>query len=315
MKPSKPLRVGVIGVGAMGARHARVYSQMPCVHLVGVLDKNRITASRVADACLCRAFTCSEEFAEHGVEAVSIAVPTSQHAEVTLEAISCGIHVLVEKPLSDSVGVAESMITAAYEASVCLMVGHVERFNPAVQKLKACIGEGLLGKVASMSARRMGPCSSRIQDVGVVLDLAIHDINVMTYLCDEAVSRVYSTSGIVVHACEDYATLALTLGDKTTGLIETNWLNPNRVRTLMVVGSKAVAVMDYIDMTLDIYDGDCHRRVVVEKNEPLRMELEHFATCCRDGVQPLIDGQSGAHAVAVGLAAMKSASTLQAVSL
>ncbi len=315
MRLPKPLRVGVIGVGSMGAKHARVYSQMPGAHLVGVVDKDEATASRVADACRCCAFASPQELAEHEVEAVSIAVPTSQHAEVTLEAISCGIHVLVEKPLAETLSMAERMVAAANEAGVCLMVGHIERFNPAVQKLKACIGEGVLGHVVSMSARRMGPYSPRIQDVGVVLDLAIHDINVMTHLCDEPVRRVYSTSGIVVHTSEDHATLALTFGEKTTGVIEANWLTPQKVRTLMVVGSKAVALLDYIDMTLDIHDDDWHRRVKVEKDEPLRVELEHFVTCCRDGVPPLIDGEGGAHAVAVGLAAVKSASMLQAIPL
>ncbi|MFW6057015.1 MAG: Gfo/Idh/MocA family oxidoreductase [Chloroflexota bacterium] len=315
MSPRSPLRVGVLGVGAMGAKHARVYSGMPGVSLVGVVDKDEATSSRVADACLCCAFSSLHELVGHGVEAVSIAVPTSQHAEVALEAISCGIHVLVEKPLAQTVSLAERMIGAANEARVCLMVGHIERFNPAVRKLKACIGEGLIGHVISMSARRMGPYCPRIQDVGVVLDLAIHDINVMTHLCDEPVRRVYSTSGTVVHACQDYATLALTFGNKATGVIEANWLVSQKVRTLMVVGSKAVALVDYIAMTLDIHMDSRHRRVKVEKDEPLRMELEHFVACCENGVSPLIDGQGGAHAVAVGLAAVKSAATFQAVSL
>ncbi len=315
MKPSTPLRVGVIGVGAMGAKHARVYSQMPDVDLVGVVDKDDAIASQVAEGCFCRACRSAQELADHGVRAVSIAVPTSQHADATLEAISCGLHVLVEKPLAESVSCTEQMVTAAHEAGVHLMVGHVERFNPAVRRLKECIDEGVLGHVVSMSARRMGPYSPRIQDMGVILDLVIHDVNVMTHLCNESVRRVYSTAGIVIHTSEDHATVALTFGKGATGVIEANWLSPQKVRTLMVVGSEAVALVDYIAMTLDICKDETLHRVRVEKNEPLRAELEHFMTCCTDGVSPLISGPDGAYAVEVSLAAMKSASMLQAVSL
>jgi UDP-N-acetylglucosamine 3-dehydrogenase len=315
MTADAKLRVGVIGVGAMGANHARVYSRMAGVELIGVADADAATAHRVANICDCVGVAGATELFHLGIDAVSIALPTSLHAGAALDAMSRGVHVLVEKPAAGSEAEAGTMAAAADAAGVCLLVGHIERFNPAVQRLKQCVDDGLLGDVISMSARRVGPYSPRIRDVGIILDLATHDINIMTHLCDGPARTVYATAGSVLHTQEDHAIIVLTFDNGATGVIDTNWLTPHKVRTLTVVGARAVAEVDYVGMTLDIFDGDWRRGAKVEKAEPLQRELEHFVSCCRGGRRPLVSGSDGAHAVAVARAAMESTRTNRALVL
>lgn len=313
MSGTGPLRVGVVGVGAMGANHSRVYSRMSGVELVGVVDADGATAAAVAGTCRCAGFGDTADLFHCGVDAISVALPTSLHVDASLDAIAHGVHVLVEKPIAGTVDLAERMTSAADAAGVCLMVGHIERFNPAVRRLKEYIDEGLLGDVISMSARRVGPYSPRSRDVGVILDLATHDINIMSHLSGGPVRTVYATAGSVVHSQEDHAILALTFDNGATGVIDTNWLTPHKVRTLTLVGSKAVAAVDYIDMTIDISDAKWKLSAKIEREEPLRLELEHFVSCCRDGSVPLVSGRDGAHAVAVARAAARSTATHRAV--
>ncbi|HHE41410.1 MAG TPA: Gfo/Idh/MocA family oxidoreductase [Dehalococcoidia bacterium] len=293
----------------MGANHARVFASLPDAELIGVVDSDTLTAARVAGACDCRSMDGIEGLIEAGVEAVSVAVPASMHADVAVEVIQRGIDLLVEKPLAEGLEQAQYIVESARSSGAVLMVGHVERFNPAVMKLKECVDQGLLGNIISMSARRVGPYSPRIRGAGIILDLATHDINVMGHLCDGPVQRVFARAGSVLHTREDQASLMLGFKSGATGLIETNWLTPHRVRTLTVVGSEAIAEVDYIGVTLDIYDGAWHRRANVVTQEPLRVELEHFVRCCRERATPLVCGEDGVHAVAVALAATVSAKT------
>jgi UDP-N-acetylglucosamine 3-dehydrogenase len=182
---AKELRAGVIGVGAMGKNHARLYSQLPGVELVGVADSNEALAASIARQYECQHYTDYSDLLAQRLDLVSIVVPTTLHKQAALAAISSGVNVLVEKPISDAVENADEMIEAARRKGVKLMVGHVERFNPAVIKLKELVDEGLLGEVVSISTRRVGPHNPRIRDVGIILDLGAHDIDVMHYLYGE----------------------------------------------------------------------------------------------------------------------------------
>ncbi|RLF88563.1 gfo/Idh/MocA family oxidoreductase, partial [Thermococci archaeon] len=191
------LRVGVVGVGNMGRHHARIYSELSKegkVEFVGVADANLERAKEVASQFKTKAFGDYEELVER-VDAVSIAVPTSLHRQVALEFIEHGANVLVEKPIAESIESAQEIIRAAKKNDVILMIGHVERFNPAVLKLKEILDENLIGKVVTLTAKRVGPLPPQIKDVGVIIDLAVHDIDVMSFLLERNVRKVYARAG------------------------------------------------------------------------------------------------------------------------
>ena len=303
------LRAGVIGVGSMGKNHARLYAGLPGVELVGVADTDSTVAASVALSCHCRPYADFHDLLGESLDIVSIAVPTTLHRTAALDAIDAGANVLIEKPIADTVQNADDIIAAARRREIKLMVGHVERFNPAVLKLKELIGDGLLGDVVSISARRVGPYSPRIVDVGIVRDLATHDIDVMCYLYGTKVRQVYASAGSVLHSHEDHAIITLTFHNGSSGVIDTNWLTPHKVRSLTVVGSRAIAEVDYIQQTLRIYDREWVRDAKITKEEPLKLELLHFADCVQNDREPLVSGSEGRHALEVALAAVESART------
>jgi len=306
------LRVGVVGVGSMGYNHARVYSELSKekrVELVGIVDVDLKRAKSVARQFETRAFGDCEGLIKEGVDAVSIAVPTSIHKEVALRFIENGIDVLVEKPIADSLRKAREIINAAEKNNVILMVGHIERFNPAVLKLKEVIKQGILGEIVTMNAKRVGPMVKRVKDVGVIIDLAVHDIDVMSFLCGSRVREVYAKARNIKHPAnvEDYALITLTFENEVSGIVETNRLTPHKTRRLNVVGTEGIAELDYLRQELMIYNEEWVRKAKVEKKEPLRNELEHFIECVEKRKKPLISGTDGFQVLKVAVKALESA--------
>ncbi|WP_042698098.1 UDP-N-acetylglucosamine 3-dehydrogenase [Thermococcus sp. PK] len=313
------LRVGVVGVGNMGFHHARIYSELAKegkAKLVGVADANFERAKEVAEKFGTEAFGDYRKLVKE-VDAVSIAVPTSLHRQVALEFIENGVHVLVEKPIAESIESAKEIIKVAEKNNVVLMVGHVERFNPAVLKLKETIDQGMLGEIVTMNAKRVGPMVVRIADVGVIIDLAVHDIDVMSFLADSRVKEVYAKARNVKHPAkvEDYALILLGFEKDVDGVIETNRLTPHKTRTLNVVGTDGIAYLDYINQSLTLYDDKWVREAKIEKKEPLRLELEHFIECVKEGKKPLVGGKEGLHALEVAVKALESSAKDEVVKL
>ena len=307
------LRVGVVGVGMMGQHHVRVYSELARegkVELVGIADANFERAKELAKRFGTIPYSDYRDLVRENLDAVSIAVPTSLHKQVAVDFIGEGTSVLVEKPIADTVENAEAIIEAAEETGVTLMVGHIERFNPAVLKLKESIDDGLLGKIVTISAKRVGPMAARIRDVGIIVDLGVHDIDVISYLFGEPVRTVYARAGNVIHPArvEDHALITLGFEDGT-GIVETNWLTPHKTRTLNVVGTGGIAYLDYIDQGLKLYNNEWVKEAKIEKKEPLRNEIEHFIECVETGKRPIVDGKAGLHALKVALLAQESART------
>ena len=306
------LRVGVVGVGNMGYHHARIYSELAKegrVKLVGVADANFERAKEVTKRFNTIPYADYKELAKEGLDAVSIAVPTSLHKQVALEFIKNGASVLVEKPIAESIESAKEIIKAAKEENVVLMVGHVERFNPAVLKLKDIINAGILGEIVTMNAKRVGPMVVRIADVGVIIDLAVHDIDVMSFLANSRVKEVYAKARNVKHPAnvDDYALIILTFENEISGVVETNRLTPHKTRTLNIVGTKGIAYLDYINQSLTIYDEQWIKEAKINKREPLRNELEHFIKCVESKKRPLVSGEEGLHALEVAISALESA--------
>ncbi|MBP7820449.1 MAG: Gfo/Idh/MocA family oxidoreductase [Candidatus Methanofastidiosum sp.] len=299
------IKIGVIGAGVMGGHHIRNLSSMD-VELVGLsdIDKNRV--KELSTTYKTKGFLDYKELVKEGIDAAVVAVPTKLHKTVCDYLIDNGVNVLVEKPIADTVENAKDMITKAKKEGVKFSVGHIERFNPAVQKLKQLIKNDTLGKVVTMSSKRVGPYNPRIRDVGIIVDLGVHDIDIMSYLLEEKVKTVYATGGKRIHPFEDFATILMTFGNSSTGLIDTNWHTPHKVRSLTVVADKGIAEVDYIDQKLVLYDKEWMKEAKIERKEPLSLELECFIEYLKKDIEPPVSGEEGLHALQVAISAIDS---------
>jgi len=300
------MKVGVIGVGAMGQHHARVYHEMDGVELIGVSDVDRARAEEIAAMHETAAYTDHKELLACDLDAVSIAVPTTLHKKVAMDVISAGVHLLVEKPIASTIEDADEMVSAADAAGVKLMVGHIERFNPAVIKLKEIIDSGMLGDIVSVSARRVGPHNPRIRDVGIIMDLGVHDIDTISYLYNEKAESVYAIAGNgSPDSHENHAGILMQFGKGRAGMIDVNWLTPHKVRQLTAVGTEGVAYLDYISQTVELHDGDWIRSAKIEEKEPLVNELEYFIGTVGNQRTRIFE-DDGRYVLKTALAAMRS---------
>jgi len=299
------IKIGVIGAGVMGGHHIRNLASMN-IELVGIsdIDKKRIT--ELSNTYNTKGFLDYRELIKEGLDAAVVAVPTKLHKEVCNDLIKNGIDVLVEKPIADSIENAKEIIDNAKKFDVKLSVGHIERFNPAIQKLKELIKNDTLGKIVTMSSKRVGPYNPRIRDVGIIIDLGVHDIDIMSFLLEEKVKKVYATGGKRMHLFEDYATILMTFGNSCTGLINTNWHTPHKVRSLTIVADKGIAEVDYIDQKLVLYDKEWEKDAKIEKKEPLSIELECFIEYLKKDTAPPVSGEEGLHALEVAISAIDS---------
>ncbi|MEO8287240.1 MAG: Gfo/Idh/MocA family oxidoreductase [Chloroflexota bacterium] len=306
--PNQPpaSRVAVIGAGAMGRNHLRVLNDLPTARLVGVADADLATAERAARLYGIQAYTDYRQMLDREKpEAVVIAVPTIMHREVALEVISRGIHLLVEKPIAFTVAEGEEILAAAHDAGVLLTVGHIERYNPAIVELHRRLQEAELGRVFKMHARRLGPFPPRVRDVGVVIDLATHDVDIMRFLSGSEVVRVYAETARRIHTeHEDLLSGLLRFQDNSIGVLDINWLTPTKIRELMITGEKGMFHVNYLTQDLYFYENNYIKtewdamsnitgvsegdmiRPRIDKNEPLRIELDRFLrAACGEDVQ------------------------------
>lgn len=301
----------------MGRNHARLYNEIEGVELVGVADADPVIVARVAGQFKVPAYTdCAALLDETHPQVVSIAVPTSLHRAVAELAIERGIHVLVEKPLASTVAEGRELIAAAQQQGIVLAVGHVERFNPAVTELKRRLDAGELGRVFQIFARRVGPFPPRIRDVGVTIDLATHDLDVMGHLINARVARLYASTQQRIHAQhEDMLVGLLHFADGTVGVLDVNWLVPTKIRQLSVIGERGMFQVDYLTQTLRFYEnataydgweplqilhGVTEGNIIqlrVTQREPLRVELEAFLAAVRGESQAIVTGAEGLRAL------------------
>src|SRR5262249_9802748 len=227
----RPLQVGVVGVGVMGSNHARVFADLPGVELAGIADPDDKQREWVAGLLECPAFADVEELLAAGVDAVTIAAPTHLHQQLAISCIKRGVHVLVEKPIAPSVAEGRAIIAAAHHAGVVLMVGHVERFNPTVEAIKNAIrAEDIL----SIAITRVGPFPPRMSNVGVVIDLAVHDIDLIRWFTESEIVEVQPQLSNAMAEREDIALLQFRTASGVLAHINTNWLTPFKARSVTV---------------------------------------------------------------------------------
>jgi len=313
----RKLGVAVIGAGFWGRNHARNFKELDETDLVAVCDQDEAKAQAVAEMFSVDAYTDSGEMLKRrDIEAVTVCTWSTTLAAETVRVLKAGKHVLVEKPMANSVQEAKKIVGLAKRKQRFLMVGFLMRFIPGVQHIKEAIDKGEIGAVIYATARRVSQWPERIGDVGVVKDLAIHDIDITRYLFDEDPVEVYAKAGNVRHKrFEDHAQILLTFREGKTAFVEANWLTPYKIRKLIVTGSEAIMTLDYITQEITIETAGQTLAPRHEVKEPLRLELQHFANSILNDKEPMITGVDGLNALQTAEAALKSARRGTAIKL
>jgi len=296
------LKVGVIGLGSMGKNHVRVYSELPEIELVGIADVNYGLAQSLAVRYHTKPFNDYQELLKQDLDAISIAAPTSLHREVAVKAARAEVSMLVEKPIADTVASAREIIKAAEENNVKLMVGHVERFNPVTPIVKKEIENA---EVSLIEVARIGPFPPRVKDVGVVTDLATHDIDLIRYLTGSEFSKIYSLTSRSLAKHEDAAILLFEMANGVLARITVNWLTPFKVREITVATKEKFIKASLIDQKITEYstykenDSYLVKELNVPFREPLKLELQAFIDSIRNNTELLISGADGLRALEV----------------
>jgi predicted dehydrogenase len=302
----RPLHVGVIGAGVMGSNHARVFAGLPGIARVGVVDplpENRARVSKMAD---CATYESVEQLLDSGVEAVTVAAPTHLHRDIALACIERKIHVLVEKPIASTTEEGHEIVNAAR------MVGHVERFNPAVAAIKEAIkGEDIL----SIGITRVGPFPPRMSNVGVVIDLAVHDIDLIRWFTESDIVDVQPQLARAVAEREDIALLQFRTESGVLAHINTNWLTPFKARSVTVATRQKYVQGDLLTRQVTECfgfqpDGSYSmRHLSVGHDEPLRAELLAFVRAVRTGGVPAVTGEEGVGSLAIAIRCLETPPT------
>ncbi len=298
-------RVGVIGSGVMGANHTRIYSLMKGAELVGIADLDTERSAALAQQYKTRAFADYRELLQN-VDAVTIAASTQAHYELALEALEAGVDVLVEKPITETVAQADDLIDAADRAGRVLMVGHVERFNPAIMELVHIVKDPV-----HIEARRFSPYDKRISN-GIVLDLMVHDLEIVMDLIKSPIKSIKSTCVNVKpdSPTEDLAQASLVFENGASASLIASRVHQNKVRELNIAQDDAYLTVDYMKQELLInhyvkadmvMDGEVAYRqeVITERpflryrGEPLWIELENFISCVESRETPIVSGRKG----------------------
>ena len=313
----KKIGVAVIGAGFWGRNHARNFKEIAETELVAVCDISSERANSVAKQFGVKAYTnVGKMLKNKDIEAVTVCTWSTSLAKEALKALKAGKHVLVEKPMAANVKQAEKLLKTAEKEGLHLTVGFLMRFIPGIQHIKKAVKTKTIGELVCATAKRVSQWPERIGDVGVVKDMAIHDIDIVGYLFNEDPTAVYAKTGCMAYRkFEDYAQIMLTFEGGKNAFIESNWLTPYKTRTLVITGSAAIMKLDYITQELTIEDAKQTVQPRYPMQEPLKLELRHFANCVLNKEKPVVTGADGVKALRIAEAALKSSATGKAVKL
>ena len=302
-------RVGVIGVGHLGQHHARVYTELLDARLVGIVDRDEERAHLIGENLGVPAYSTMEELiARQAPDAVSIVVPTSLHFDVARAAMEAGIHVLVEKPVTTRPDEAEELLKLAAKKDLVLQVGHIERFNSAVRYISQTVHTPIY-----LESKRIGPFSPRINDVGVVLDLMIHDIDIVLSLVSSPIARIAATGRCVHTDHEDIADAQITFENGVMAHILVSRVSEKKQRQLDIMEPQRHITVNYETQTVQINrcvrDSNGQTEIletpIFPKSEPLKLELAHFIGCVRERRQPLVGIRDGKRALEVAIEVLR----------
>ncbi|BBB47404.1 UDP-N-acetylglucosamine 3-dehydrogenase [Pelolinea submarina] len=311
----------------MGFNHLRVYSELDGVQLVGISDVSAERLETLKSRFQVSAYTDYRKLIENEKpDAVSITVPTSEHEQVATFALRAGVNVLVEKPIASTVEEGQRLIDLAREMNRKLMVGHIIRFNPAMQALKARLDAGEVGKIFQIFCRRAGPFPARIRDVGVVVDLAPHDVDIMRFLTGMDPLRVFAETEQRIHTDhEDMLFGLLRFPHGITAALEINWLTPTKIRETLVLGEKGMFRVDDLLQDLYFYEnsqatgelwagiksirGVSEGKMIrydLKRQEPLKAEIQAFLDAVKNDTTVPVTGEDGLKALRLSLALVES---------
>jgi predicted dehydrogenase len=300
----RTLRAGVIGAGVMGRNHARMLSTLPGVVLSDLMEPDAARRAEAANELRCQSHGDFESFLKSELDLVVIASPNETHRELGVALLDAGVHVLVEKPIAPTIADAQALIAAAKANKRQLMVGQIERFNPAVQAAKkACEGEDII----AITIARVGPFPPRMSKIGIIIDLGVHDIDIIRMISGSEIKETQALLSRVHAEREDNALLQFRTENNVIAQINTNWTTPYKHRSMQIATAKKFIsadlmtrqVVEYSEYTMD---GTFRTRPIpVQSADPLRQELEAFIRCVRTGAAPPISGEDGLRNLEVAL--------------
>lgn len=293
------LNVGVIGVGYLGSMHSRIYSQLEDTTLVGVCDCYKKRAKKTARKHRTDYYLDYKDLLGK-VQAVSIAVPTHLHYKIAKDFLNAGVNVLIEKPITKNLEEADELIEIAKAKDLILQVGHIERFNSAIRAV-----EGMLKEPRFIECHRMGPFKERVTDVGVVLDLMIHDIDIVLGLVKSEVKNLEAVGVKIVSDHEDIANVRLTFANGTISDLIASRVTKKVRRTISIFQKDASISLNYVNQSATVHTRKGSKitkeKLKVRKEEPLKKELESFVNCVMRKENPIVSGEDGRRALAVAL--------------
>jgi predicted dehydrogenase len=296
---SSPIRAGVVGVGSIGKNHARIYSDLPGVEFSAILDTNAETAKVISDQYGAKTVAELSEFAAL-VDVATVAAPTPNHYEIGKFLLNEDRHLLIEKPITETPEQAEELVKLAKERAVILQVGHVERFNPILSAL-----ESRLTRPRFIEAHRLSTYPFRSVEIGVILDLMIHDLEIILHLVRSPVKSIDAVGVPVLSKGEDIANARIRFQNGCVANVTASRISPEKMRKIRVFQEDAYLSLDYQNQSAELYrlvNGTITREPVeVDKDEPLKRELQSFVECARRGIQPVVSGAEAAAALALAI--------------
>ena len=310
------IRVGVIGAGVMGYHHARVYARQKNVELIGICDVHAGRAAGLARRHGVAAFTNLKDLLALKPRAVSIATPTLTHREVAMACAAQGTDILLEKPIAASLDDAQAILGACSRNGVKLMVGFVERFNPVIESIRKAI-EG--DSVISIDITRVGPLPPRVSDVGVIIDLATHDIDLILHLTGKDVKRVHALCAKTFRELEDSAMLSFEMENGVMAHVTVNWVTPFKTRKIQIATPEKFLEGDLLNGTLysySTYESDnsyVMSRIPVSGGEPLEAEIRAFLDYVRNGGESPVWGDDACRVLEVACACLESAEAMEKI--
>ncbi len=296
---SKPVRVAVIGAGKLGSRHAEVYSKMEGIELVGVCDTHPEKAQEAARRCKTKAFTDHRQLLKL-VDAANIVVPSHKHHVISKDFLQNKVHLLIEKPITTTLEDADELLALAADKGCLIQVGHIERFNSAFRTI-----QGIVKNPRFIECHRLGPYDPRVADVGVTLDLMIHDIDIVLDLVKSPVKHIDSVGACILSKTEDIANARVRFENQAVCNLTASRVTPDVQRRIRIFQDNAYISLDFVSQETQIYTKDNgsihHKKIDITKSDSLKEELADFVECVRSGRQPLVSGEEAREALAVAL--------------
>ena len=301
------VKAGVVGVGSLGQAHARIYSELPGVDLVGIYDASPERAAEIAGKYHTQAYDSLDALCAD-IEAASVVVPTDLHREVGGIMLEQGVHLLIEKPITETTREAEELVTIAQKHNLILQVGHIERFNPVLTFL-----ENRTSTPRFIEAHRLAPYPPprdgllpRGTEVSVVLDLMIHDIEILLHLVNSKVMDIRAVGVPVLSATEDIANVRLSFENGCVANVTASRISPEKMRKIRVFMEDCYISLDYQNQSGELHTksptGISRETIDIEKGEPLALELDAFVKCVHHHDQPIVSGEHAAEALKLAVA-------------